>query len=362
MQAAFIFILFLLAFVLFYSFCLAKRICRRHGISIRKHWLKILLIFSALVALIMMVGLFKIVGLFFLYFIFLSMTIDLINFALRPIIKNQKVKRILISSIIPLSLSFLIMLYGFFNISNIVKTDYTLYTSKNIDSLKVLYIADTHYGDVFKKDELLKVKKDLDKVDADIVLLGGDIVDEGTGKADMEYVFSVLGDIKNKEGVYFVYGNHDRQQYMKNRSYSEEELSDAIENSGITILEDGYARLYENLVIVGRDDYSKKRASVAELTADLKPTDYVIMLDHHPVCYSENREENVDLIMSGHTHKGQLFPIELFIKLFDTADLSYGCERYGDMDAIVTSGLVGWGYPIRTAGHSEYVVVEIKNE
>jgi predicted MPP superfamily phosphohydrolase len=84
------------------------------------------------------------------------------------------------------------------------------------------------------------------------------------------------------------------------------------------------------------------------------------MIDHQPVNYLENAGFGIDLLMSGHTHGGQIFPTEIFINLLNTADLSYGYNKVNNMHAIVSSGVSGWGYSIRTSRYSEYVVIDVK--
>lgn len=213
-----------------------------------------------------------------------------------------------------------------------------------------------------KSDRLEAVKERFDAVNADIVVLGGDIVDEGTSKEDMEYIFSVLGKINSKYGIYYVYGNHDRQQYRLDAYYSNEELEKTILENNIVIINDNYVNVTDNIVLLGREDYSFKRKKISEFNSDVDNNDYLIMIDHQPVKYAENVDEGIDLIVSGHTHGGQIFPIEFFINLLHTADLAYGYKNVEGMDAIVSSGLVGWGYPIRTSRNSEYVVIDIKEK
>jgi len=298
-----------------------------------------------------------------MHFIFISLFIDMCFLIFRKNIKKKFFIKVYKSNLISLLLSIIILVYGFYNIINIVETRYIIYTDKKIENdLRILLISDSHYGDILNQDRLIKLKKKLDRVNADIVILGGDIVDETSTKEDMEYVFDIFGDIQNKYGVYFVYGNHDRQQYSLNSKYSNDQLQKTILNNNIKILKDNYIKLENNIVLVGRDDYSFNRAKVADILSDVDKDNYIIMIDHQPVNYDENIKNGVDLIMSGHTHGGQIFPIEQFIKIFHTADLSYGYRKIEGMDAIVSSGLVGWGYPIRTSRNSEYVVIDVQQQ
>ena len=70
----------------------------------------------------------------------------------------------------------------------------------------------------------------------------------------------------------------------------------------------------------------------------------------------------VDLQLSGHTHAGQIWPVGVFTEL--SGGMNYGIRTYdrlnGTFNIIVSSGIAGWGYPIRTGGHSEYVIIDIK--
>ena len=322
-----------------------------------------LIIFLSIIFTLLSINMFSITGLFFIHFIMISLGIDLLFLIFRKFIKNNKIINIYKLCIFPLIITIIVMLYGFINIRNIIETKYTIYTDKDINSdIRILLLTDSHYGDIFNKSGLDSLKYRLDSVDADIVILGGDIVDESTSKKEMEYVFKVFGSIKNTMGIYYVYGNHDEQQYNINRSYSFDELNNAILSNNINILSDSYKVLDNNVVIVGRKDYSQGRDFISNYLKDVSLDNYLIMLDHQPVKYLENIDFGIDLILSGHTHAGQIFPVEALIKLFHTADLSYGYKNFVGMDAIVSSGVCGWGYPIRTSHHSEYVVIDIKKK
>lgn len=322
-----------------------------------------LIIFLSIIFTLLSINMFSITGLFFIHFIMISLGIDLLFFIFRKFIKNNKIVNIYRLCIFPLIITIIIMLYGFINIRNIIETKYTIYTDKDINSdIRILLLTDSHYGDIFNKSGLDSLKYRLDSVDADIVILGGDIVDESTSKNEMEYVFKVFGSIKNTMGIYYVYGNHDEQQYNINRSYSFDELNNAILSNNINILSDSYKVLDNNVVIVGRKDYSQGRDFISNYLKEVSLDNYLIMLDHQPVKYLENIDFGIDLILSGHTHAGQIFPVKSLINLFHTADLSYGYKNFDGMDAIVSSGVCGWGYPIRTSHHSEYVVIDIKKK
>ncbi len=85
----------------------------------------------------------------------------------------------------------------------------------------------------------------------DIVILGGDIVEEGTSHEKMQEVFEIFQKIKSNYGVFYVYGNHDRQPYTDKRTYTDKELTEAITKNGIVILEDTFVEINEELILAG---------------------------------------------------------------------------------------------------------------
>ena len=84
------------------------------------------------------------------------------------------------------------------------------------------------------------------------------------------------------------------------------------------------------------------------------------MIDHQPKELEKLGEIGVDMSLSGHTHNGQIFPIGYVCSLLGINEMQYGIKRFGSNTAIVSSGAGTWGMDVRTQGHSEFVIVEIK--
>ena len=131
-------------------------------------------------------------------------------------------------------------------------------------------------------------------------------------------------------------------------------------------MEDETLTLGDELTLTGRRDRSDAamdgimREDPAELLKGTKDGAFHIVADHQPRGMEENAEGGYDLMLSGHTHAGQIWPVGLFTTLLDKETINYGEERFGTMEAIVSSGIAGWGYPLRTGKHSEYVLVHIE--
>ena len=175
-------------------------------------------------------------------------------------------------------------------------------------------------------------------------LLGEDFVDESTSKEDMEILFKKLRRLTKVAPVYFVYGNHENKiKFTKNK------LNQETTKNNITILNDQEVQL-NDIILIGRKDYN------------LTSKTYNIVLDHQPQGTKENIKNNVDLQLSGHTHNGQMFPLSYSYHLQPDFAGNYGKETFKHHTIIISSELVGWGFPIRTEGICEYVVVNIKQD
>ena len=190
-------------------------------------------------------------------------------------------------------------------------------------------------------------------------------MDNSTTRQEMETVFRVFATVESRYGVCYVYGNHDRPMSRLTSPFTAAELEQTIRSNGIRILEDQLWQVTEDLTVAGRQDrgYSgSDRLSVTELLSAADPEDFLLVLDHQPADYAENAAAGTDLLLSGHTHGGQIWPVNLLDQLLRFNDHNYGLLQIDDdTAAVVTSGLAGWGFPVKTAAPAEYVVLEIQN-
>ncbi|MBQ7285249.1 MAG: metallophosphoesterase, partial [Alphaproteobacteria bacterium] len=197
----------------------------------------------------------------------------------------------------------------------------------------------------------------------------GDYVDDDTTKEDMISATEALGQLKTKYGIYFVFGNHDKGYYgPEHRGFSVKELIDELTQNDIKILLDESVLINNSFYVIGRQDYSAVkeqgglRKSIKELIKNLDKSKYMIVLDHQPTEYDEQADAKVDLVLSGHTHGGQLFPFNQVGKLIKANDLVYGHEKRQNTDFIVTSGISDWAIKFKTGTKSEFVIIDIRKE
>lgn len=329
---------------------------------------------TAIAALILIVPAVRIYGIWFiilLHFTAFLLLTDGIVLILKKVRQNKEwsklCEKVYRSGVIAVILTAIIIGYGRYNIFQVVRTEYTLQTQKNIqeEGYRLVLLSDLHYGVSMNDEQLQKVADRISEENPDIVVLDGDIVDENTTSAQMKSAFKILGTIDSKYGIYYTYGNHDKNNYSTAPNYTADRLAETIKENHIQILEDDTTVINDEVALIGRADRgdgNESRQEISELTSKLDKNQEWIVLDHQPSDYENVKKSGCDIILSGHTHAGQIWPAGLFASLFHFDEMNYGKIQQESFQAVVTSGIAGWGYPIRTEKHSEYVVLNIVPE
>lgn len=247
---------------------------------------------------------------------------------------------------------------GYYLLHHVWQTDYSLETEKPV-SLKIAMFADSHMSTTFDGEGFAEHMKTIEAQHPDIVLIPGDFVDDWSKKADMLRACEALGKMNVKYGVWYSYGNHD-EGFMNSRDFTASELEQALRDNGIHILSDEYELVDNSFYVVGRKDSSLgERKSIDELLEGVDTSKYIIVLDHEPNDYSNEAASAADLVVSGHTHGGQLFPVTYVGEWFGINDRTYGYENRNGTDFIVTSGISDWEIQFKTGTKSEYVMINV---
>lgn len=246
-------------------------------------------------------------------------------------------------------------------------TRYRITTPKALPGgrLRVLQISDLHPGPTMNHTRIPELRELVARAAPDLIVFTGDIFDEYTAQADFDAFCRFFGQLTPPLGKYFVYGNHDLGHYWTTACFTRLELETALHAAGIQILEDQSLPLLSGipLRVVGRQDWlfcQGKRLSPAQLLPQGPDEVYTLWLDHEPRELAEAAAAGADLILSGHTHGGQIWPTGLLARLFRYNELNYGLKQVTPTCAAVVSGGTGtWGYRFRTEGRTELVLVEI---
>lgn len=251
--------------------------------------------------------------------------------------------------------------WGWYCAHNVWETKYSIDGAGKADGLKIVQITDSHVGATFDGEGFAKHIDTINEVGADVVLITGDFVDDGTSYEDMVKSCAALSKLKTKYGVYFVFGNHDKGYYASKRGYGADVLIAELEKNGVVVLEDEIVEIADDFVIIGRQDFSTAgRTSMSELVSKANMDKFVIVMDHQPHDYEAQEAAGVDLVLSGHTHGGQFIPIIKVGEWIGVNDRTYGYEKRRNTNFIVSSGIADWDLKFKTGCISEYVVVEIK--
>ena len=247
---------------------------------------------------------------------------------------------------------------------HVFETHYVLTTGKPLPEggLRIVEIADSHLGITLDGPAFAAQMERVQALQPDAVVIVGDYVDDDTEAADMVEACRALGRLETPYGVYFAYGNHDLG-YFDYRNFTGEELRAQLEANGVTLLADESVLLGDSFYLVGRRDRSMRgRQEAGALIEGLDASKYLVLLDHQPNDYAAEAATAADLVLSGHTHGGHIFPVGQFAELLHIDDRRYGHENRDGTDFIVTSGISGWAIPFKTGTWSEFVVVDITQE
>lgn len=263
--------------------------------------------------------------------------------------------------ILCLVIVFSLVSFGFFNAMNPITNKIDIRISKSSLSdkeLKVVFVSDVHIGAVLGKNRLKGLIQRINAQDPDVVLFGGDLVDHNPyflTHSDMGKEFLKLN---ARLGVFAVAGNHE---FIGNVDVSIDYLS----KFGVKYLRDTSIILNNELVLAGRDDIDKARfvgEPRKQLENILNTNDSlpIILIDHQPVDYDKAEKLGVDLMLSGHTHKGQLWPFGYVTAKIYKND--YGLMQKSTTHFYTSSGYGTWGPPVRIGNKPELVVFSIKGK
>lgn len=257
---------------------------------------------------------------------------------------------------ISLIISITICSVGVQKVRKPIVTNYTIYHEQISKNYHIIVLTDIHYGST---GSVLNIKKMVDDVNAlqpDLILMVGDTIDNRLSIINQPLFIQEINRLESKEGIFAVVGNHDIQL----NSY--DALQFFFSRAGINLLFDECRIIHDDFNLIGRIDYSAKRKKLKDiLKNDDLPT---IILDHQPHTAMEAKENLAFLQISGHTHEGQIFPYNLFLKVFYYLNFDktpiYGMKKWDDTFALIISrGYGNWGFPIRTTGSSEIVIIDL---
>jgi uncharacterized protein len=251
-----------------------------------------------------------------------------------------------------------ITLYGLLEANSIGVTRLQVpmpHLSKQAEGMRIVQISDVHMGLVVRGARLEKIVTMVNDLHPDLIVITGDLVDAQA--LHMEDMVHPLKRLTAKYGTYAITGNHEFFAGV-------EQAQAFIESAGVIMLRNRWVTLAGGLQLVGRDDPTgplvagAKVPSLAEIMIGTDPGKPTILLYHTPVTtFKELQARGINLQLSGHTHKGQLWPFNFIVKkIFKTP---YGQFTSGDTTIYVSRGTGTWGPPMRVLARPEITLITL---
>lgn len=252
--------------------------------------------------------------------------------------------------------------YGFFHATQLRQVDYDItLEDRTLEETRIVLISDVHLGALGSEKRLPKIVEQINELEPDLICISGDFFDSDFAAIhDPEEAARQIQRLRAKYGVYLCLGNHDAGSTFP-------QMLEFIDRCGIRLLSDDYEIIDGRLVLAGRLDggpiggYDGRtrgefRSILPEDAAGNLP---VVVLDHNPASVDSYGAE-ADLILSGHTHRGQIFPGSLITDRMYTVD--YGYFHRDGLHVVVTSGVGTWGMPMRVGTDCEIVSIRLRGE
>lgn len=266
-------------------------------------------------------------------------------------IKSTRFKITGLSSILFFAVA--VVVAGVINFNTIRTSEYRIEIpgkSSVIQHLKIAFVADFHLQERTNVNFVERFAGMIAEINPDLMVFGGDIVEGDREDENMIVFEKLLREMKMKYGVFGVLGNHEY--------YGGQDKGSFFDKAGIKVLCDTILMLDNSFYLGGRyDSHFRTRKTIGDLMKSVPDSLPLILIDHRPTEIDQVSRTKVEIQLSGHTHNGQLFPINLITgKVYR---LSWGHKKIGNTDFFVTSGIRLWGPPVRTTGKSEIMIIDI---
>lgn len=224
----------------------------------------------------------------------------------------------------------------------------------SLEDKNIILVSDTHYGLVNHKRAASRLVNKIIEQNPDAVFLAGDFFDGPD--VSTEKIENSWKKLSQKVPVYYIPGNHEEYGNY-------EKFLDSAERSGFLVLEDGLGK-YEDVSVAGivyrsKDEINEALPVIKNF--ENKLTDFSILLNHAPIFYEEVEEVGFDLMFSGHTHRGQFWPLRYITRAI-YGKYHYGLNDFEDLSVITTSGVGTSGPPIRLLNTPEIVKISFSTK
>jgi uncharacterized protein len=229
--------------------------------------------------------------------------------------------------------------------------------ASNCKELNIAMVSDIHMGSLIGKKRIEQMVNSINALHPDIVLFAGDILDEVQDPIIRENTGEPIKKLNAPLGLYGITGNHEYIGGI-NRAVQ------YINSLGIKLLRDTALLIDNSFWLAGREDKDierfteKKRKDLNMILTQVDHSKPLILMDHQPFNLQQSEELGVDLHLSGHTHHGQMWPLNLITN--KVYEVSWGYKQKGNTHIYVSCGYGFWGPQVRIGNRPEIVSIKIK--
>lgn len=221
--------------------------------------------------------------------------------------------------------------------------------------IRLALLSDIHFGTFIDKKQLRKIIDTVNNSNCDYVMIAGDTFDvDAFWHCNLAELSAELQKLRPHQKTYAALGNHDPQSVNP-------KIIDFFQAAHIDLLVDEAVET-QDFTIIGRDDITTNpgRKALSNILCKTHSDKPIIVIDHNPVGIDESVQNKVDLVLCGHTHQGQFFPVTLFTKWSYGKRGFYGCYKTNHTTSIVSSGAGFFQMPMRTGTNSEVVLIDLE--
>lgn len=248
-----------------------------------------------------------------------------------------------------------ITIYGIVHARKIYTTKYRVQLAHGACGERIIQLSDLHLGSVITRGYMRQMVRKVNALHPDLIVITGDIINHSAVREmrNPDAVADVLAQLRASEGVYASLGNHDPAP-------DDPDLVRFFLRAHIVLLDNSMIQL-KNIDLAGRNGNTiDERPPIRDWLPKRDENRPLVVLDHYPNGIDDAVEVGADLVLCGHTHKGQYFPCQLLLWRTYPGKLCYGVSRIGKSYGIVSSGTGYFQIPIRVGTISEIVCIDLK--
>ena len=237
----------------------------------------------------------------------------------------------------------------------------------SLDGTRLVYFTDLHFGEFTKEDDVNKCVDLINKLDPDVVVFGGDLIDNystsNISQEQKQFLANSLKNINATQGKYYLLGNHDLESET-----SKEEIEIILSAADFFPLVNTNYKIYNKtnsfFNIIGLDSLLKGNPNNEEAYANIDNSAYTITFTHCPDLFNDLPLDKTDYVIAGHSHGGQIyFPLlDNFYRASGCLDYFHGKHNKNATTLDISNGVGLTSYSIRFQANSEIVLYKLSSK